>query len=111
EKVPALLPFAVQNAVLLTSGVLRPGLYPASPTTPVSDLVRIAGGSLSSREIEAPRTLAKAEHTADGLEPLMIPDQAMISGGQGMVDSGRIIRIGEDRVYLAGHVRFPGSRR
>lgn len=126
EQAPRLLPFALRNAALLTSGVLQPGLYPAAPGTSAAELVRIAGGSLSSRESG---DLKLAQHLANAAGPkvtvapdqaVMVPDQAPLAPGRAgqavtpgdiLAGPGRIIRIEQDRVHLVGHVRFPGPRR
>lgn len=127
ELAPRLLPFALRNAVLLTSGVLQPGLYPAASGTSAAELVRIAGGSLSARESGdaslahyAPSPAIQAGAMVAPDQAVMVPDQAPLApGGAGqaitpgdiLAGPGRIIRIEQDRVHLVGHVRFPGPRR
>ncbi|MFM2043907.1 MAG: hypothetical protein RLY86_2483 [Pseudomonadota bacterium] len=79
---PDLLPFALDHAVLVRRGVLRPGLYPAAPDAPLADLVKAAGGAPVPGRHEAPA----------GRSP------------------GRLVDAEPAAVTLTGAVRDPGRR-
>jgi protein involved in polysaccharide export with SLBB domain len=91
---PDLLAFALKHAVLLRSGVTRPGLYPVAGQSDVASLARTAGG---------------------GSEKLAVVDGAGLNrqkGDQpaGAARRGDIVDATTPRFELVGHVRYPGTR-
>jgi protein involved in polysaccharide export with SLBB domain len=90
---PDLLAFALKHAVLMRSGVARPGLYPVAEQTDVVALARSAGGSdklsvvdsvgLNRRKSDQPAGVARRGDIVDATTP---------------------------KFELVGHVRYPGTR-
>jgi polysaccharide export outer membrane protein len=91
---PDLLAFALKHAVLLRSGVTRPGLYPVAGQSDVAALARTAGG---------------------GSEKLAVVDGAGLNRQKsdqpaGAARRGDIVDATTPRFELVGHVRYPGTR-
>jgi hypothetical protein len=91
---PDLLIFALKHAVLMRSGVARPGLYPVAEQTDVSALARSAGG---------------------GSDKLSVVDSVGLNRRKsdqpaGVARRGDIVDATTPKFELAGHVRYPGTR-
>lgn len=91
---PDLLTFLLKHAVLLRSGVTRPGLYPVAGHAAVAELARSAGGSGGQEKLAVVDGGAAAKRRSD----------------QAAAKRGDIVDSTTPKFELAGHVRFPGVR-
>ncbi|HYI71583.1 MAG TPA: SLBB domain-containing protein [Skermanella sp.] len=91
---PDLLTFLLKHAVLLRSGVTRPGLYPVAGQAAVAELARSAGGGGGQEKLAVVDGGGAAKRRSD----------------QAAAKRGDIVDSTAPRFELAGHVRFPGVR-
>ena len=91
---PDLLTFLLKHAVLLRSGVTRPGLYPVAGHAAVAELARSAGGGGDQEKLAVVDGGGAARRRSD----------------QAAAKRGDIVDSTTPKFELAGHVRFPGVR-
>lgn len=92
DRYPDVLSFTLDHAVLMRSGVPRPGFYPVAGTAAIASLARAAGAPGSAPDLAV--SLARMPATADGL-----------------ARPGDVVEPAQPGYELAGHVRHPGWRR
>jgi protein involved in polysaccharide export with SLBB domain len=91
---PDLLAFALKHAVLLRSGVARPGLYPVAEQSDVAALARSAGSGSDKLSVVDSTGLNRRK----GDQPA------------GVARRGDIVDSTMPKFELTGHVRYPGTR-
>lgn len=103
---PELLPFVLENSVLVRGNVLRPGIYPIVHADQSATILEVAGSVERSGAPAAGRT--EPALAARGVEILQF--RTFETAGERDRAHKGIVEVIEPRVRLEGHVRFPGTR-
>ncbi|MFN4088943.1 MAG: SLBB domain-containing protein, partial [Alphaproteobacteria bacterium] len=110
---PGLLTFALQNSIIVRGNVLNPGVYPVAGPDGINQVMELARSLSSGRQGGVQAVGATAELNRLAAEraagrPASPPTRVAARPLRGSVAD--VVEVEEERVRLAGHVRFPGTR-